>query len=194
MITINFSNDRFTDRDAKRRAIVISSIILVISAIFAFQLYVIFKAKAEVAERSKSVLSDSVRSLRETLGDAVELEVLREKLQKQLLMVAQLRRGKRGPVRILDDVSNALPDRAWIGEIAQKGTKIKITGRALDNQTISEFMLRLDASNWLQSVDLDESRQEIIDGVKVQAFTLESEIVSVGKHFGSSDPSESLKP
>ena len=191
MITINFSNDRFTDSDAQRKAIVIYSFILVISAVFAFRLYVIFKAKAEVAERSISVLSDSVSSLRHTLGDAVEEEALREKLQKQLLMIAQLNRGKRGPVRILDDVSKALPDRAWIGEIAQKGTKIKIAGRALDNQTIAEFMLRLDASNWLQSVDLGESRQEIIEGVKVQAFTIEAEVVSVGKHFGSSG---SLKP
>jgi type IV pilus assembly protein PilN len=190
MITINFLNDRSTDKNAQRKAVVIGSIILAISVVFAFRLYITLKNKAEVAERSISVLSDSVRSLRETLGDAVELEALKEKLQKQLLMVAQLKSGKRGPVRILDDLSNALPDRAWISEITQKGTRIKIAGRALDNQTISEFMLRLDASNWLQSVDLDESRQEIIEGVKVQAFTLEAEVVFVGKRFGSSDSGE----
>jgi hypothetical protein len=37
---------------------------------------------------------------------------------------------------------------------------------------------------------LDESRQEIIEGVKVQAFTLEAEVVFVGKRFGSSDSGE----
>jgi type IV pilus assembly protein PilN len=194
MITINFSNDRFTDRNAQRKSVVIYSLILFISVSFTFQLYFTLKNKAEVAEQSISELSNSVRSLRETLGDVVQLEELNEKLQKQLLMIAQLKSGKRGPVRLLDDVSIALPDRAWISEITQNGTRIKIAGRALDNQTISEFMLRLDASNWLQSVDLDESRQEIIEGVKVQAFTLEAEVVPVGKRFGSSDSGGSLKP
>lgn len=194
MITINFSNDRFTDRNAQRKAVVIYSLILFISVSFASQLYFTLKNKAEVAEHSISELSNSVRSLRETLGDVVQLEELNEKLQKQLLMIAQLKSGKRGPVRLLDDVSIALPDRAWISEITQNGTRIKIAGRALDNQTISEFMLRLDASNWLQSVDLDESRQEIIEGVKVQAFTLEAEVVPVGKRFGSSDSGGSLNP
>jgi type IV pilus assembly protein PilN len=194
MITINFSNDRFTDRNAQRKAVAIYSLILVISVALASGLYITLKNSAEVAERSISQLSDSVRSLREKIGDAAELEELKAKLQKQLLMVAKLKSGKRDLVRILDDVSHALPDRAWIVEITQKGTRIKIEGKALDNHTISEFMLRLDASNWLQLVDLDESRQEIIEGVKVQAFTLEAEIVPVGKRFGSSDPSESSKP
>jgi Tfp pilus assembly protein PilN len=194
MITINFSNDRFTDRNAQRKAVAIYSLILVISVALASGLYITLKNSAEVAERSISQLSDSVRSLREKIGDAAELEELKAKLQKQLLMVAKLKSGKRDLVRILDDVSHALPDRAWIVEITQKGTRIKIEGKALDNHTISEFMLRLDASNWLQLVDLDESRQEISEGVKVQAFTLEAEIVPVGKRFGSSDPSESSKP
>jgi type IV pilus assembly protein PilN len=194
MITINFSNDRFTDRNAQRRAVVMYSLILIISVAFAFGFYINLKKSAEVAEHSVSVLSDSVRSLRDTLGDAAELEALKEKLQKQLLMIAKLKSGKRGPVRILDDMSSALPDRAWISDITQKGTRIKIAGRALDNQTISEFMLRLDASNWVQSVDLDESRQDIVEGVKVQAFSLEVEVVSIGKRFGSPDSGGSLKP
>jgi type IV pilus assembly protein PilN len=126
-------------------------------------------------------MEGQLAKLKEANKDVQKLESLKTELRKKLVVVASLKKKKKGPVHILDDINTALPDRAWITQMAEKAGALMVSGVALDNQTISEFMERLSKSEYLSAVDLVESKQETKDQVKVQGFVLQSKAMYGGK-------------
>lgn len=184
MITINFAlqkpgRDHSSFKSGFIGAVLSILLIGVFGGLFSFLL-----SEAEVAEKMRDSQREFLDDLKEKVGEAADLEAMAKGVQAQLIKVAQLRRSKRGPVRLLDDIANALPVRAWLAELSQKENSLKIAGRALDNPTISEFMVKLNASKWVRSVELKESRQEDREGVRIQGFTLEVDLIPAGKREG----------
>lgn len=181
MITINFAlqnqeKDHFQFKIALIGAVMGTLLLGVFGGLF-FELL----SEAEVAERMRDSKREFFFDLKKRVGEAADLEAVAKGVQTQLVRVAQLRRSQKGPVRLLDDIANALPVRAWIVELSQRENSLKIVGKALDNQTISEFMVKLNASKRVRSVELKESRQEEIKGVRIQAFILEVDLIMRGK-------------
>jgi len=181
MITINFAlkkpgRDRSPVKTGFIGVVVSILLIGVFGALFSYLL-----SEAEVAEKMRDSKREFFDDLKEKVGEAADLEAMAKGVQAQLIKVAQLRRSKRGPVRLLDDIANALPARAWLTELSQKENSLKMTGQALDNPTISEFMVKLNASKLVRSVELKESRQEDREGVRIQAFTLAVDLIAAGK-------------
>jgi hypothetical protein len=56
----------------------------------------------------------------------------------------------------------AVPERAWITKVEESGGKFTISGRALDNQTVADFMRDLEASDYFENVDLIETSQKYL--------------------------------
>jgi hypothetical protein len=126
------------------------------------------------------------------------LESKREDLNNKLAVIATLRRSKVGPVRVLDDLNMAVPERAWLSEIKEASGLLKINGVALDNQTVSLFMKDLEASDYFDNIELVESKQalakasdpsqlldltkgESSDSVKINQFALQTRVLYAGK-------------
>ena len=80
------------------------------------------------------------------------------------------------PVRILDQITQAIPAEAWLSGIEEKGGIMKLEGVALDNQTISKFMDRLEQTELLSGVELNYSKQKEEQGAEVMEFTLAAKI------------------
>lgn len=183
MITINFHGGDSRNKSATSR-----EAFLFLAALCGFFLiggygYVTIKAEIREARETRDALSSRVVDLRQKMGEVSDLERLRSELRRQLLMVAILKRKKRGPIHLLDDLNTALPERAWLTEITEKGGALQIRGKALDNQTVSDFMRRLSESNFLKDIDLNESKQETLNGVKLQSFSLKARALFGGKEL-----------
>lgn len=58
---------------------------------------------------------------------------------------------------------------------------MKISGNALDNQTIALFMKDLEQSEYFKKVDLIETKQAENQGAKIKSFTLLADISYAGK-------------
>ncbi len=53
----------------------------------------------------------------------------RAQLQERVGLIEELRKGREGAVRMLDEISRSLPDMLWLTEIKQQGADLTITGR-----------------------------------------------------------------
>ncbi len=94
-------------------------------------------------------------------------------IQKKLLVLDQLQRSKTGPVHILDEISINLPEKkVWLKSVKQDGKGLMLEGIALDNETIAIYMKGLAASPYFTSVDLVNSAQETVKGIKLMQFTI----------------------
>jgi type IV pilus assembly protein PilN len=73
----------------------------------------------------------------------------------------------------LDVVADLTPaNRMWLNALQQSGTTLKLTGVALDNATIAQYMIDLAKSAVFVSADLESSSQTEVAGMKLKAFTL----------------------
>lgn len=110
-----------------------------------------------------------------------DLEKMQRELGDKLKAITLLENGKVGPVKALADLSDAIPDPVWLVEFTESGGAATLTGLALDNQTIAEFMRNLSDSNLFFDVDLVETTQSEQDGVPLKRFVINARLSYAGK-------------
>ena len=114
-----------------------------------------------------------------------ELEVLKKKVQEvegyeknmRLLedknrIIEQLRKNQGGPVRLLDYLSQSLdPLKVWLTNV-EGDKEVILSGKALTNDDIVEFIRNLQQSGYFAGVLLEESRQSGEEGLIIYSFKI----------------------
>ena len=116
--------------------------------------------------------NEEMARLRTIIGEVNELEDQKKRLTSQLSVITDLERSKRGPVRVLDEMSSGIPKRVWIREFDEQNNIVTLEGVGLENADISEFMRALEKSKYFDEVNLKESKAKTEDGVPTYHFTL----------------------
>ena len=130
----------------------------------------------EKTEQEVARLEGELTELKKKTKEVEKLEKLRKDLNAKISVIAKLKLSKRGPVRVVDDLNMAIPEKAWITSVKEKSNNLRITGKALDNQTIAEFMKDLAASDYYETVDLVETKQSKHKGIKVKSFIVSANV------------------
>jgi type IV pilus assembly protein PilN len=101
----------------------------------------------------------------------------KKQLQDKLDIIASLEEARNGPVRILDELSNRVPDRLWLTSISTKGKGIKLEGESLDTGVVADFLRGLNASPFFNNVDLDKtSGGKVVHGVRLVNFVIRADM------------------
>jgi Tfp pilus assembly protein PilN len=110
------------------------------------------------AENEKTRLQNVIQQVQ-------QFEARGAQLQQRVRLIEQLSQGQKGPVRLIDHVSRALPDAMWLTTLAQKMNEVVIDGRCTSLTALSDFVAALEASN------LFERPVEIVDSQVETAAT-----------------------
>jgi type IV pilus assembly protein PilN len=113
----------------------------------------------DALDREVSQLNSDIAKLNTQAVEVRDLEKKAAALQAKLKVIDDLKQKRVGPVHILDDLGGATPEKLWLVDASEVGGQATITGMALDNQTIAEFMRRLQSSKYFYEVDLVETSQ-----------------------------------
>ncbi len=106
--------------------------------------------RAVVLDREIQAAEVKAQQLRSVLAQVQKFETRKAVLQQRVTLIEQLRRGQTGPVHILDEVSKALPDRAWLGSMGQRGADFTLDGRSTSVTVLADFVANLEASPWFK--------------------------------------------
>ena len=104
--------------------------------------------------RDKAGLEADLNTLSTKTKSVKDLDVKRQTLKSKLLVLARLRNNKIGPVRVLDDLNNAVPKEVWISSVNESGGGMTLVGKAITPQDISVFMQNLEKSKYFDVGDL----------------------------------------
>lgn len=115
----------------------------------------------EEVEQEASFSETTLEKLREKTKRVENLQEAKKLLKEKLTTIARLKLKKTGPVHIVDDLTAAIPERAWMTGIQSKNDGLQFEGIALDPQTVSSFMSKLEESKWFSTVELVYSSQVI---------------------------------
>lgn len=123
-----------------------------------------------VSNRLSSLLADvqqkriKKKELEPFIKRVDELEARKVELAKKNNAIEQLRSQRTIPVHLLDEVSRSLPEYLWLTSMILKGEVLSIDGGTLQEQAIPTFMKSLDASEFIGTCKLIETKQVTTGG------------------------------
>ena len=94
-------------------------------------------------EEKNRLAQQEVTRLEAVLREVADFEDKKAKLQKKVDLINALKANQKGPVRLMDEVSNALPDLLWLEKMELKGNSITIDGKALNPPAVATFITNL---------------------------------------------------
>ncbi|MCP4114642.1 MAG: pilus assembly protein PilN [Desulfobacteraceae bacterium] len=95
-------------------------------------------------------------------------------LERKLDIVKSLELKRREPVELFDAMTSLIvPKRMWLTSLKTAETTVLLSGIALDNKTVADFMTRLETSRLFTSVDLKTLRMKMFDkAIQMKEFEL----------------------
>ncbi len=173
MIRINLLPVRAAQKKEKLRsqASVLLLCLLLISAacgaLYMQQMFTNDELKADIAN-----IDEQNAKLKIELGKVANIEKESADLEKKLSILNSLQADRNGPVLLLDELINALPEKVWLTKFTEKNGVISIDGFGDSENTVAKFMNNLEVSPRYQSVILNVTEQSAVGGIKMQKFTL----------------------
>ncbi len=146
MIRINLLPVREIKRkEAIKRAVAIYFISVAAALVLMGLVYVTTTSRLAQKEKEKEALTVEEADLKKKVAAVEQLKKEESDLNDKLKIVMDLETKRRGPVKILEEVSRRIPrDRVYLSELTQTGERLTIGGDALDNESIVLFMASLD--------------------------------------------------
>lgn len=140
--------------------------------LYLFQSFRLYGLGAEADGLKKEIETMNVQ-LKEVGDLRQKVKALEEKIQ----VIDDLTKKKVGPVKIMESLSLATPSRLWLTEFRESGGSLTITGLAVDNQTVAEFLKSLSTFAYFANVDLVETTQLEQDGIPLKKFSIRSQLL-----------------
>jgi len=150
------------------------SLLLVLGVVAMLQ-----SSKASAIQAETIRLNQEKQTYDKVLAEIKKLEADKKELENKINIINRLKKESSLTVHVLDEVATRLDStRMWLTSLDQQGASLALTGVALDNKTIADFMNALDASPFISNVNLSNSSLTQIAGQELKAFSLQCAIGS----------------
>ena len=93
----------------------------------------------EVAQAQKEV-----DALQAVIKEVEDFKKKKKNLADKIAIINELKSNQRGPVRVMDYISRALPELLWLDRLKMNASSIEIDGRAFNPNAVANFMDNLD--------------------------------------------------
>jgi len=89
------------------------------------------------AQREVDQLASVIKEVEDYKGKKAELE-------RKIKIINDLKLNQRGPVRVMDHISRALPELLWLDKMTMNASTIEVEGRAFNTNAVANFIENLD--------------------------------------------------
>jgi len=134
---------------AKQGDIILVTVLAIAVAVCGTWWFMLKSKRAELkeVERQRIVERDELQPY---IDKVEELEAKRALLKRKVDVINELKNKQHGPVRIMDEVSRALPELVWLTQLKLSGTSIILTGQAMDENAVANYYSNLDSSPFFE--------------------------------------------
>jgi Tfp pilus assembly protein PilN len=139
--------------------------------------YYLGTVKASVQTRISADEAQMVK-LREAAKVVEKTTARKNELAERLGVIERLRAAKRGPVNLLETLSQSLPDGLWLLDVKQGGRSVQVDGRAMSITAVTDFTERLQNSGiFVRPVEILTTSTEIVEDTTVVHFIVKADVV-----------------
>ena len=103
--------------------------------------------KTDLADRTAAVAEAQreVDELAAVLKEVEDFKTKKAELEHKIEVINTLKQNQWGPVRIMDEVSIALPDLLWLNSMTLRGHNVQLKGKAFNTNQVATFIENLKA-------------------------------------------------
>jgi Tfp pilus assembly protein PilN len=133
-----------------------------------------FAQNSAIEERRNELtrVEAEVKRLEGVIKEVQQFETRKALMEKKVGAIEDIKLKQRRPARFLDEISASLPEQMWLVSVKDAGGGIQISGRSFDNVGIAAFMENLERAPSFRTVELVESKAEILQGRSIVTFTV----------------------
>jgi len=120
-----------------------------------------FIENRKLAERQDAVAQKQAEAkrLEQIIKEVADYQTQKESLQKRIDLINQLKQNQKGPVRLMDRISQDLPDLVWLDKMTVSGGLVTIDGRGLNPNAIANFVESIKNDPMFEEPDLGNVTQ-----------------------------------
>ncbi len=112
------------------------------------------------------------------LAQVASFKKRKAELLRKIDVIDNLDRARSGPVRLLADLSDRIPDRLWLTSMETKGSTVLLQGLSLDNELVALFLRALGESTLFSEIDLGGTKLgNNKSGLKLVKFNISAQLV-----------------
>jgi len=174
MLKINLLPIRQLKKRAKARNQIAGGIVIFFSVLVLLALAGMLQAgRISSLNDDIAAMTKEKKSFDKVVKELAALEQKRLDLNNKIAIINKLKSDSSLTVRVLDEVAKIIDsNRMWLTSLDQRGGSLKLTGFALDNQTVAQFMDELKISPFVTSVSLNNSSLKQVSGTDLKSFGL----------------------
>ncbi|MCF8057066.1 MAG: PilN domain-containing protein [Desulfocapsa sp.] len=180
MLRINLLPIRQLKKRAVARNQIVSFIILLIFLLVGLGAVGLLQAaKLKSIATSTAKLKQETQKYAPILAEMKQLEKTKQDLENKITIIKTLKSESSITVHILDQVAKKVDSRRmWLESLKQQGASLDLSGVALDNRTIAQFMDALQESPYVSDIDLSSATLKKVSGRNLKSFKLTCSIVN----------------
>jgi type IV pilus assembly protein PilN len=135
-------------------------ILLIVGLAYAGVTYWRLTSNLKTIQAEIAVQQREYDRLKEIIAEVEAYKKRATELERKIGVIEKLKENQLGPVRIMDEVSKALPDLLWLTNMDLKGTTLAIRGQAMNENAVANFIANLTASPFFAEPNLRVMQQD----------------------------------
>jgi type IV pilus assembly protein PilN len=131
-----------------RQVLVLFAVLLVGASLGNYLWYSNRASELTNQRRAVAQTRAKIAELEKVIGEVANINARKAEVEKKLAVLDELRRGRSGPVRMLDALASSLPKKAWIRTFSEERGTVKLNGAAVSHDDVAELMRGLNSMVW----------------------------------------------
>ena len=154
---------------------VLVALFVVIAAIHILQAKRIDEVNGKIARAEQRI--KALESVKKKVDD---FKAKNAELNRRIEIINVLEKNRTGPLYVMDALSRAIPNKAWIDEFTEKGLQTKLVGIADNEFTVADFMQALQSSPYFVGVELGVIKKTELRKLDLRTFVINTRLDYAG--------------
>ncbi|ABF86305.1 type IV pilus biogenesis protein PilN [Myxococcus xanthus DK 1622] len=149
MIRINLLPVRAVKkREMGRQVLVLFAVVLIGAGVANYLWYDDRQSELEAHQAGVASTKARIAELEKIIGEVKNINTRKAEVEKKLAVLDALRKGRSGPVRMMDALASATPKKVWVKTFSENNNAVSIDGSAVSHDEVAEFMRGLNGVVW----------------------------------------------
>lgn len=132
-------------------------------------------------DREIAAAQKEVDELAQVIKEVEEYKAKKAELERKINVINDLKANQRGPVRIMDDVSRALPELLWLTKMDVTAATIQLQGTAFNMSAVANLLDNLDkVEEFAEPILADATQKSAGRGARTETYDFK---LNVGYSF-----------
>ncbi len=149
MIRINLLPVRVAKkREMGKQILVLFAAVIVAAGVGNYMWYDGRKSEFDSNAAGIAQVKNKIADLEKIIGEVSKINDRKAEVEKKLGVLDSLRKGRSGPVKMMDALAAAMPKKLWLKAFVEEKNGVKLSGGAVSHDEVAEFMRGLGGMVW----------------------------------------------